>query len=678
MVEFSLTVSLFIALVAALAITLFQYAQFKRKGTIYLWMALFRFLAIFCVALLLLNPKIHNAKVTTEKPSLTLLVDNSSSIADLGYDKIASQLLNELSQDNSLSNSFDIQTLVFDAKLKPKDSLQFNGTQTNIFNALKHLTEPRTTNPRAIVLLTDGNQTIGKDYMYAIDQDSTTRVYPIVMGDSTIALDLNITRLNVNKYVYLNNKFPVEVFVNYQGDESITTDVGIYQGDQLLARKAVQFDANTSTRRLNFEIHAQKIGLQSLSALVQPHPRENNTHNNSKSFAVEVIDQQSNIAILSTVIHPDLGALKKSIVSNQYKSVQLLDPTKDQLNFEDFELVILYQPNSDFKAVIELLEREHRNYWLIGGADTQWEFLNTMELGFLKTTQHQLEEVLPYKNTAFDLFGVGELNFDHMSPLVQQMGTLNFTTTPQVMLYKKVAGIATTEPLLMTFEEQNHKKALLAAEGIWRWRATTYLDTDSFVQFDTYIGSLVQYLSNTKARKRLEIYHEPFYYENTKSVLRADYYDKNYRLQPNGNLNILLSDVNSNQTTTLPLVGKGGSYEVDLGGLAPSTYDYTVRVADQDLREGGRLQILPFEVEKQFVNPNIKKLNQLVNRHNGSLYFSDQIGKLKSELSTSKSYLPVQKVTQNIVPLVHWKWLLALAVLSLTGEWFLRKYNGLI
>src|SRR5690606_38920762 len=123
--------------------------------------------------------------VTTEKPSLTLLVDNSSSIADLGYDKIASQLLNELSQDNSLSNSFDIQILVFDAKLKPKDSLQFNGTQTNIFNALKHLTEPRTTNPRAIVLLTDGNQTIGKDYMYAIDQDSTTRVYPIVMGDST-------------------------------------------------------------------------------------------------------------------------------------------------------------------------------------------------------------------------------------------------------------------------------------------------------------------------------------------------------------------------------------------------------------------------------------------------------------------------------------------------------------
>lgn len=678
MVEFSLTVSLFIALVIALAITLFQYAQFKIKEGVYLWMAVFRFSALFCVVLLLLNPKIHKNKVYTEKPRLTLLVDNSSSIADLGYDSIASDVLKQLSQDKSLLQRFDIETLVFDDQLKPLDSLQYNGVQTNIFKALKLAAEPKTVNQRAIVLLSDGNQTIGKDFPYALERDTTTAVYPVVMGDSTMALDLNISRLNVNKYVYLKNKFPVEVFVNYQGDQPLETSVNIYRGDQLLGRKSVKFDSNSSVELLHFEIDANKVGLQSLSATIQAHPGEKNTLNNSKLFAVEVIDQKSNIAILSTVVHPDLGALKKSIESNPYRSVQILDPTVDQLNLEKFELIVLYQPNTDFKAVVQQLEREQRNYWLIGGADTQWEFLNTLELGFIKRTQYQLEDILPHQNPSFDVFGVGELSFDTMPPLIQQIGALDFLVSPEVLLYQKVVGVTTTEPLLMVFEAHNHKRAVLGAEGIWRWRASIYIDTDSYAQFDSYIGALVQYLSNTKARKRLEVYHEPFYYENVKSILRADYYDKNYRLQPNSKLSIVLKDINSHQSIELPLINKGGSHETDLGGLAPSIYEYTVSVADQGLSETGRVQILPFEVEKQFINPNIKKLRQLAQKNHGSLYFSDQIQKLKTDLSSSKSYLPVQKITQNIVPLIHWKWLLALAIFFLTGEWFLRKYNGLI
>ena len=41
-------------------------------------------------------------------------------------------------------------------------------------------------------------------------------------------------------------------------------------------------------------------------------------------------------------------------------------------------------------------------------------------------------------------------------------------------------------------------------------------------------------------------------------------------------------------------------------------------------------------------------------------------------------YLPIQKSSKNIVPLIDWKYLLFLIVLTLAIEWFLRKYNGLI
>lgn len=678
MVEISLTLSILISLVIAALITLFQYGKFKRKGGIYLWMAILRFLALFCVILLLFNPKIRNSTIYTEKPGLTILVDNSSSIADLGYDSISKDALEQLIQDKALQQRFDIETLAFDSQLKPIDSLDYNAGQTNLFNALKLSSQPNLANHKAIVLLSDGNQTIGKDFMYALEQDSTAYVYPIVMGDSTTALDFNIGRINANKYVYLNNIYPVEVFVNYQANEPAQTKVGIYEGDRLLKSKAVNFDGNQSIQLVNFEIEATKTGLHSLNVTVQAHPLEKNTLNNSKSFAIEVIDQKSRIAILSTVVHPDLGALKNTIESNAFRQVQMFDPTKDEVNLEEFELFILYQPNDQFKTIINRLEQEERNYWLIGGADTQWEFLNSLELGFLKNSQYQLEEIFPLENTGFNMFGVGEMNFENIPPLTHQMGSLDLIATPEILLYQQVAGVETMEPLLMVFENNNRKSAILAAEGIWRWRASSYLNTDSNIQFDSYIGNLIQYLSSSKVRKRLEVTHELYYYENAEIIVRADYYDKNYRLQPNGKLSIVLSDVNSDLLVEFPMVNKGGHYEVDLGGLAPSVYDYTVSVASQALTETGRLQILPFEVEKQFVNPNIKKLNQLANKYQGSLYFPDQIDELKSHLSSSKSYLPVQKITQNIVPLIHWKWLLAMAILFLSGEWFLRKYNGLI
>jgi hypothetical protein len=40
-------------------------------------------------------------------------------------------------------------------------------------------------------------------------------VFPVVLGDTTKLLDLKINQLNVNKYAFYRNKFPVEVFLQY-------------------------------------------------------------------------------------------------------------------------------------------------------------------------------------------------------------------------------------------------------------------------------------------------------------------------------------------------------------------------------------------------------------------------------------------------------------------------------
>ena len=71
-------------------------------------------------------------------------------------------------------------------------------------------------------------------------------------------------------------------------------------------------------------LEADRVGLQKYKAVVSSATKEKNTYNNVKNFAVEVIDQRKEIAIISDISHPDLGALKRAIEYNAQRKVTLL------------------------------------------------------------------------------------------------------------------------------------------------------------------------------------------------------------------------------------------------------------------------------------------------------------------------------------------------------------------
>jgi len=78
------------------------------------------------------------------------------------------------------------------------------------------------------------------------------------------------------------------------------------------------------------------------------------------------------------------------------------------------------------------------------------------------------------------------------------------------------------------------------------------------------------------------------------------------------------------------------------------------------------------------LNANVTKLQQVATNSKGSIYFIKNTDSLIPNLLNDSRYSIVQKSTKNVVPLIDFKYLLALIALSLSIEWFLRKYNGLI
>ena len=232
--------------------------------------------------------------------------------------------------------------------------------------------------------------------------------------------------------------------------------------------------------------------------------------------------------------------------------------------------------------------------------------------------------------------------------------------------------------MLTTFEANKTKHAILNGEGIWRWRAQTYLDTESFVDFDNVINKLVQYLSSNKKRKRLNIDYKSFYNGNDDVIITAQYFNKDFEFDKEASLSILLKNNDSNSLKEVPLLLDNGNYRVDLSGIKAGLYEFTIQHNSEAVSASGSFNILAYNVEQQFLNADITKLKTVAVNSNGKAYFASESDQLINNLLGDKRFVTLQKSTKNIVPLIDWKYLLVIIGLSLFIEWFIRKYNGLI
>ena len=201
-----------------------------------------RFFSVFGILLLLINPIISRKTFETVKTPLPIVVDNSSSIVDLKSNKIAEELFAKLSSNAALQDRFEIQNYQFDSEFQTLEKLDFKGKQTNIDKVAKNLKSINKNKTFPTVLISDGNQTTGNDYNYSFNVNN--KVYPLILGDTTTFLDLKINQLNVNKYAFQKNKFPVEVFLQYSGNKSVNANFNISQGKTTLATQTVSFSAS--------------------------------------------------------------------------------------------------------------------------------------------------------------------------------------------------------------------------------------------------------------------------------------------------------------------------------------------------------------------------------------------------------------------------------------------------
>ena len=667
---------LLLALIAAYGLSYYQYFyKNKTKNKVNLPLALLRFFSVFGILVLLINPKITRNTFETNKTPLPIVVDNSSSIIDLKANTMAIDLYKKLTANADLKEKFEIQSYQFDNEFKLSENFNFKGTNSNFEQVAKSLKSIHKNKTFPTVLITDGNQTSGNDYVFSFDTNN--KVFPLVLGDTTTFLDLKIVQLNVNKYAFQKNKFPVEVFLQYSGNKSITANFSISQGNNILIKQQIAFSSSKRSAIVNLLLPADKVGLQIFKAALTSNAIEKNTYNNNKNFAVEVIDQQSEIAIISAINHPDLGVLKRAIQTNAQRKVTIIKANEFK-SLENYNVLILYQPTAAFKPVFDANKNARINTFIITGTNTDFMFLNQQQNNLVFKMSGQSEDYLAELDTQFNLFAIDDIGFNNFPPLQNAFGTITKNSNVAVLLSSKIRNIPTEMPLLAFAENQGQRNAFLIGENIWKWRLQSHIDNASFEKFDVFIDKIIQYLGTNNSKKSLVVNHESFYNSGDAIEITAQYFNKNYEFDEKARLSISVVNKKTKQAKNYDLLKGTNAYKANLDGLSAGQYTFVVKELTSNATYNGYFEILDFDIEKQFVNPDLNKLSQLSLQTQGKVFMPNQIDLLIRNLLENPNYKAVQKAIVKKVPLIDSILLLILIVIALACEWFVRKYNGML
>jgi len=667
---------LIVSALAALGISFYQYLfKAKKKGPVFFFLAFLRFVTLFSVLVLLINPVVTRKDLQTSKTPLPILLDNSQSIQELGQDNLAKELADKLTSNKSLKEKYDVQLYTFAEGFEAGKAPDFKGKQTHISQAAENLQQLYRNTIYPVVVLSDGNQTIGNDYIYSF-KDNTT-VYPLVLGDTTTFTDLKVGQVNVNKYAFLKNKFPVEVFLQYNGNKAVNASFSIMQGNAVLHKENVAFSPEKRAQVVNVLLSAEKVGVQTFRAVITSPENEKNKYNNVKNFAVEVIDQRSEVALVSATNHPDLGALKRAIETNQQRNVTILKPSELK-SLNNYNVLILYQPDASFRQLLEQNKTAGLNTFTITGNSTDFNLLNQYQDAISFKMSTQKEDYLADYNSQFAAFAQEDIGFANFPPLQHPFGTITLKKDANVLLNARIRNTATGSPLMVFAENGNKRNAYLFGENMWKWRIENHLATKSFDGFDIFVDKTIQFLATNSKRKSLVVNHESFYNSGEAIAITSQYFNKNYEFEENARLTLSLKNKTTGATKSYDFLKGMNEYKVNLDGLGAGQYSFTVKEASSNTSYSGAFEVLDFKIEKQFVNPDLARLKQLAANTNGAVYYPNTADALIKALAENESYQPTQKVISKKSPLIDWVWLLVILSLSLAVEWFVRKYNGLL
>lgn len=672
----------FPALAVSAAVAYLKYRKLAKLPDVHRavrWGAsLLRFLVVFTLSLLLLNPALSLVRRLMEKPLLIVAQDNSASIGkgkdSLYYREEYPALLARAVTE--LRENFEVEVLLFGGEVGQGEVPDFTEGRTDLSKVLEYAARndvART--PAGMVLLTDGIYNSGVNPRYGMPGFP---VYPVLLGDTVAYPDLYIRSLEADKFNFLHSIFPVKVEVGAVGQKGERVKCVLRQEGKVLDERVVAVDREHFLADVVFEVEAKRKGVTRYEVTLESAAEERTVENNRAETWIHILDNTANVAIFSAAPHPDVAAVAQAVDASGIYRSSLHDFTESADTLKA-DLLVLHNPRSGDAGYRRLMEMAAKRKLSV------WYLLTTPQAitDFARYGRHYSadfpggmaeEYVTPAVNPHFPYFefiDAEAAGFAGYPPVLLPFGTLN-TGAGRVLFTQKIKGTATANGLLTFYEQEGVRTAYFWGEGLWRWRLYSYRETGSHELFNTLVNKTVGYLASQKGNERLMHDFRPVYDEAEEMVLNVELYNDSYERVNTPDMHLKLS--HDGKDFDYLLNRNGDKYRLRLGNLASGEYAFRLSadLKGQKLAKKGTFYVRSNNLEWNDLVANAPLLREMA-PDGVSPYIPSELDRLVKVLKDS-SGKPVYKTETRFTDLTRVKWLGLLLLLLLCLEWFLLKY----
>ena len=642
-----------------------------------------RFLSLFFIAVLLLGILFESVVYKTEKPIIVTLLDNSASMLNYADSAKVRGHINSFQKglEAQYGDQFELNFIDLNMSNWQDDSLNFNEAKSNIDLAFNMIYEQYYgQNLGAINLISDGNYNEGKSPIYTSEKFRYVPLNVLAVGDTIQKRDVLIKSIQANDLAFRGNQFPIEVSIEANKCKGEEIEIQISKGSKLLQSKQFLIEDNAvPLLKHTFIVESAELGFNEFNIEVSALENEINYENNKRSVYIEILDSRSKILLLANAPHPDLGCIRNSLtLDNNLEIIPKREIDKNKLN--EYDLVIWHNPENNLNdAFLNELTQLQKPIWFILGPVNSSNTLKKLPININQAESDNTENVQADVNPNFSKFELSEnavSAINKFPPLYSKYGSLKFNNSPDILLFQKIGPVVKKDPLFFFSKEGNLKYAVTYGEGIWRWRLADFAQNGSHNVFDELMSKTVQYLMVKSNSNPLRINMPKEFNEGDEIIIGATFYNKS--LEPIVTPEITFELIKNGAEMPYVFVPKEKSYVLNLGQLSAGAYQWKANASFEGESEAvsGSFLVRKSELEALDSKSNFQLLNQLSTTTNGKFVHLAANKELIDALETRNDLVSISKPETKYNPLLDKYWMLLLILLTLSAEWFLRKYNG--
>jgi hypothetical protein len=655
------------------------------KKSISIILSVARFILVFFLFFLLLDPLTRQLTRQKEVPTVIIALDNSTSISSVLDSSSRQKLREDLSGLGLQLSRKDLKVEYMGLNGKTYgdiNDIPFDLTQTDIsglFSNIESSYEGK--NIASVIMASDGIYTAGTSPVY---HNYRYPVITIGIGDSLERNDISLRAIYNNKIVYQGNKFTMDAEIFNKGYLSKTTSVEISHKGKVIDSKKITFNNARGIQQVQFILDADEPGTQRYSIKVIPLEQELTTLNNSRESYLDIIEAREKILLLAHSPHPDIKAIRSVIEQNENYDLSVIAPDMGKFKPDQYSLVIYDQlpdAKGTFNDIISTYKLDKLPSLYIIGARTNLNALNR-KLGWLtiSSISSRNDNAFPVVDNSFSGFIISEneqLAFAKYPPLSAPFGEYNLANGGEVVLFQKIENLVTSRPLIAVSGQGNVKSSVIAGEGIWRWRLNEYLETNSHDAFNSFFLKLIQFTSSREDRRKFRVYPAKNSFWDSEAVeFETEAYNDVYERIYGQTVSLQITAENGT-SSEYSYVTSETSTRFRISGMKDGVYNFNAKTSinGKNYSSAGMFTVQHQQVESINLTADFSTLRKLASKSTGTYINANDISRIP-DLPEFTAARPVISASENISALINSKWIFAILLALITIEWVTRKYLG--